>query len=120
MLHAACTHGIKKVVECCLCRSWVHSQYGIKCVKYDEQLDLNKMNTNFYCKTCLETLVNYYTSLLNDANIDGMVNFLSSFNIDKVLNDQDDINLCKVAIGNAIDDKVLNRGIYFNQVISSV
>ena len=48
-----------------------------------------------------------------------MVNCLVSFNIDKVLNDQEEINLFKVSVGNAIDDKVLNGGIDFNKFISS-
>ena len=69
---------------------------------------------------CLDTLLNYYTDLFNNTHIDRMVNCLSSFNIDKVLNYQEDINLFNVVFGNTIDDKLLNRGIDFNQVNSAV
>ena len=78
------------------------------------------MNDNLYCKKCLNMLVNHCTGLFNDANIYSMVNCLASINIDKGLNDQEDINVFKVSFGNAIDDKVLNGGIDFNQVISEV
>ena len=70
------------------------------------------MNNNLHYKTCLDALDNYYTGLFNDANIDGMVNYINSCNINKVLNDQEEINVFKVAVGNSIDDKVLNKGIY--------
>ena len=69
---------------------------------------------------CLETLVNYYTGLVNCTKIDSMVNFLASFNIDKLLNIQEGIDLFKVSVGNVIDDKALNIGIGFNQVIYAV
>ena len=63
-------------------------------------------------------LVNYFTGLFNDANVDGMANSLTSFNIDKVLNDQEDINMFKVAFGNDVNNKVRNVENDFNQVVS--
>ena len=87
-----CSCNQKLSIECILHRRNAHSQDSIQCIKHYEDLVVNEMDTKFYCKTCLDMLVNYYASLFNATSVDAMVNFLDSFNMYRVLNDQEDID----------------------------
>ena len=61
------------------------------------------LRANYYYKTCLNILVNYYVNVFNDTKVEGMLTCLCLFNIDKLLENKTDIDLFKNVITNAIE-----------------
>ena len=48
-------------VQCGLCLRWIHyDDESKKCDKYYEDINMNTLRENYFCKTCLDILLKYY------------------------------------------------------------
>ena len=71
-------------VECMLCGLWIHSDDENKFFKHWEETDVDALRSNFYCGSCLKTLVAHPRSTREECNVESVLNCLRSFNLEEI------------------------------------
>ena len=67
-------------VDFILCDHWINSGKEDACTKNYGLLNVNYID-NFFCKKCIDKLIDYYVAVFNYTKIDRMITFVNSFNL---------------------------------------